>query len=130
MDMTGTTLRQHMSGEICCEIQGPRTFADNGHPAILHADAEFGMRRVGAWIANSGYHRSPAEAGWREVSSSRREFRGRESLGVFVRYAESGTEITVGSRRHPGDPEKPVRATAAPAPSRADQRLLRLRAVL
>jgi hypothetical protein len=129
MDMTETTLRQNMSGWICCEIQGPRTIADELHAAILEADAEFRKGKAGARIVISGCYRSPVEAGWDEVSSSGHEFMGREVLGVFAQYAEPGTKVTVGWG-HPGDPEKRIRATVAPAEYKADHRLLRRRAGL
>ncbi|MEV7738086.1 hypothetical protein AB0O75_39530 [Streptomyces sp. NPDC088921] len=129
--MTETTLRQNMSGEICCESQGPRTIAGEVHAAILDADAdaEFGMRGMGARITVSGYHRCPVEAGRGEVSSSRHEFTEREALIVFALYAGPGTEITFGWR-HTGDPEKRVRVTVAPAATKADRRRLRLRAAV
>ncbi|MFD9039023.1 hypothetical protein [Streptomyces bottropensis] len=127
--MTETTLRQNMSDEICCEIQRPRTIAGEVHAAILDADAEFGRRKMGVRTAISGYHRCPVEAGLGEVSRSRHEFVGREVPGVFARYAEPRTEVTLGWR-HPGDPERRIRVTVPTVTSKADQRLLRLRAVL
>ncbi|MDH6437099.1 hypothetical protein M2158_005640 [Streptomyces sp. SAI-144] len=125
--MTETTLRQNMSGEICCEIQGPRTISGEVHAAILDVDAEFVGRRTGARITISGCYHSPVKA-WRgEVSDSGHELMGREVLGVFAQYAEPGTKGTVGWG-HVGDPEKRVRAIVAPTSSKADHRLLRLRA--
>jgi hypothetical protein len=124
-DMTETTLRQNMSGEICCVIQAPRTLAGEVHTATLDVDAEFVMRRTGARITISGCYHSPAEARWGEVSNSRHELMGREVLGMFAQYAEPDTNGTVGWG-HLGDPEKRVHAAVAPASCKADHRLLRL----
>lgn len=125
--MTETALRQNMSGEIRCEVQGPRTIAGEVHTAILDVDAEFVMRRTGARITISGCYHSPAEACWGEVSNSRHELMGREVLGMFAQYAEPDTNDTVGWG-HVGDPEKRVQAAVAPTSYKADHRLLRLRA--
>ena len=48
---------------------------------------------------------------------------------IDIRCAEPGTEVTV-VWGNPGAPEKPVRATVAPAPYKADHRRLDLRAAL
>ncbi|WP_256122615.1 hypothetical protein [Streptomyces sp. LUP47B] len=125
--MTETTLRQNMSGEICCEIQGPRTIAGEVHATILDVDAEFVMRRTGARITISGCYDSPVEAWWGEVSNSSHELMGREVLCMLAQYARPDTNGPVGWG-HVGDPEKRVRNTVAPASYQADHRLLRLRA--
>lgn len=125
--MTETTLRQNMSGEICCEIQGPRTVAGEVHAAIRDLDAEFVMRRTGARITVSGCYHSRVKAWWGEVSHSRHELMGREVLGMFAQYAQPDTNGPVGWG-HVGDPEKRVRASVAPASYTAEHRLLRLRA--
>lgn len=48
---------------------------------------------------------------------------------IDIDYAEPGTEVTV-VWGNPGDPQKRVRATVAPAPYKADHRRLDLRAAL